>query len=299
MQRLGSPRQGDDFVVVIDQRLTIPRGSFVALLGPSGCGKTTLLSILGLLRQPTDLTGLVRFTMCVEENGLPLEYDLKESWRQREVQLIEHIRRRHVGFSLQSGELLPELTVRENIAVPLRLNGISGQRCWQRVHELIGAFGLERRAAGETQKVPQAPGQFAECDAMPQLAATSPMRLQHARVNRLSGGEYQRVSLARAIAHRPALLFVDEPTASLNRELARGALDQLRQLQNEAQGRTTVLMITHDWELAQDFADLIIRMAPLKDRAGGEVISVERNSRELVTPGLRAEPTRLETRREE
>ena len=99
-------------------------------------------------------------------------------------------------------------------------------------------------------------------------------RVAASRINKLSGGEYQRVALARAIAHRPTLVFVDEPTAALNRELARGALEQLRKLQREDGQHGAVVMITHDEDLADEFADMIIRMAPCKDRPAGEVVEI-------------------------
>ncbi len=96
----------------------------------------------------------------------------------------------------------------------------------------------------------------------------------NARVNKLSGGEYQRVSLARAIAHHPRLIFVDEPTAALNREMARGALETLRELLNHATRPSATVMITHDEELAHEFANVTIRMAPVRNRPAGRVEEV-------------------------
>jgi len=259
---LGGKNAKDQFVLSVPQRLRIPRGSFVTLLGPSGCGKTTLLSILGLLRRPSDLHGLVRFSMWVEESGTWKEYDLKEAYLGRRSALIEKLRRRYIGFALQSGELLSALTVRENIAAPLQLNGVVGPQCWDRVAELMRAFGLS-----PDRPVGAAAGSWGSVD---------DSNLAYRRVNKLSGGEYQRVALARAIAHRPALVFVDEPTANLNRELARHALLQLQRLQREAELTTTVLMITHEVELAEEFADIIIHMKPQMTETGaaGEVVDI-------------------------
>ena len=155
---------------------------------------------------------------------------------------IEDIRRRHLGFALQSGELIPELTVRENIALPMRLNGVRRAECRRRVDELLDGFGLLKGDAGN--------------------------RVPNSRINKISGGEYQRVALARAIAHKPALVFVDEPTASLNQLTARTALRQLRILQRESGDRTVVVMITHDNTLAFEFSDLIVRMEAVSATAG-------------------------------
>jgi ABC-type lipoprotein export system ATPase subunit len=252
--RLYDPESGDEFVVLVERPLRIARGSLVALVGPSGCGKTTLLTILGLLRAPSRPDRLDYFRIHTRsEKGEITTTDLKETWRQGRQRVVERLRRRHVGFALQSGELLPALTVRENIAVPLWLNGVRGEACGRRLEELLDAFRLQRGGEG---------GESA---------------LAGARVNKLSGGEYQRVALARAIAHRPSLVFVDEPTAALNRELAWEALEQLRRAQAGIQAHGATVMITHDEELALAFADVIVRMAPVRGRPAGEVVEVTAN----------------------
>ena len=152
------------------------------------------------------------------------------------------------------------MTVRENVAVPLKVNGVGATDCQDRVDELIDAFQLRRSME---------PGAGEESDESYDLSL--------ARVNKLSGGEYQRVSLARAMAHRPRLVFVDEPTASLNREMARGALQQFRSLQQDASAPGATIMITHDEVLASDFANVTIRMAPIRNQAAGEVVEVIRH----------------------
>lgn len=288
-QRLRDAERPEEFVVYVRERIRIYAGDFVALLGPSGCGKTTLLTVLGLLRAPTAPATLDCFSIWVGPPGHKVEVDLREYWIRHRQRQIEAIRRRHIGFALQSGELLPALTVAENIAAPLRLNGVPAVECTRRVSELLEAFGLRQR--------PDAPPESTcehTTDAMPTTrntdkngSAKSIYDLANARANRLSGGEYQRVSLARSIAHRPTLVFVDEPTAALNRELARGALVQFQQLQADGSGRGATIMITHDEELANDFATVVIRMRPIKGRAAGEVVDVQ-EKRSGATPKMQA-----------
>lgn len=253
-QRLRDPSSGATFTVRIDQPLRVRRGSCVALLGPSGCGKTTLLTVLGLLRSPTDPANLGVFDIHAHDSRRGWErHDLKEIWSRGRGRRVEELRRRHLGFALQSGELLPALTVRENIAAPLRLNGWSRAAARERVDELLARFGLDRPATAGVKT------------------------LGDQRVNRLSGGEYQRVALARAIAHRPTLVFVDEPTSALNREMARDALAELTRLQCGPDSKGALLMITHDEELAATFADTVVRLAPRGREPVGEVVEIRRN----------------------
>lgn len=258
-QRLEDPERREQFVVRSSQPIVIRRGDLVAVVGPSGCGKTTLLTVLGLLRSPTNVAGLERFLIRTSSaNGQTVIHDLKQLWSKRRLRLIEGLRRRHIGFAFQSGELLPALTVWENIAAPLHFNGVTGWPCRQRVDELLRAFRLGDGEGGAGNGRPTS-------------------RLSHSRVNKLSGGEYQRAALARAIVHSPTLVFVDEPTAALNRELAWGALSELRALQRREQASGATVMVTHDEQLAAAFANMIIRMAPLKSQPpAGEVVEITR-----------------------
>jgi putative ABC transport system ATP-binding protein len=289
-QRLFDPSRGEEFVVYVEQNIAFYAGDFVSLLGPSGCGKTTLLSVLGLLRAPTDPQALKHFRLWVpEKNGRTREIDLRQTWIRNKRRVIESARRRHIGFALQSGELISSLTVRENIAAPLHLNGLRGQAVTQRVEQLIDAFRLRRRlaldapapATGTVSQPDKALGASSPDGATAVLEEDASQRytsLGDATINRLSGGEYQRTALARAIAHRPAIAFVDEPTSALNRELARGSLELLRGLQAgaAAEHRGVVVMITHDEQFAHEFSNVIIRMAPRKNAPAGEVIEVKR-----------------------
>lgn len=254
----------ETFVVRVDRPLVLYGGDFAALLGPSGCGKSTLLTIVGLLRAPTDPNALRSFRFCRQTGCSGEDVDLRGVWASRRMAVIEEIRRQHMGFALQSGELLPALTVSENIEAPLRLNGWPSSARKQRVSELIEAFGLVRHSNPR------------EARSEDRSNGSRVQDLGSARANRLSGGEYQRVSLARAIAHRPQLIFVDEPTAALNRELARSALEQFRQMLAAGGGCSAALMITHDETLAKEFANVVIHMEPLRNEAGGHVCEIER-----------------------
>lgn len=257
-QCLRDPETGEQFVVTLEGRLEIPPGTFAAMLGPSGCGKSTLLSVFGLLRRPSNPKEIGRFEISggASETG-PQVHDLKSLWQRNQQGQIERLRRQNIGFALQSGELLASLTVKENIAVPLRLNGSSGSEVTRRVDELLASFGLD------------AGSELSNGD-----SRRSKNRLANARVNKLSGGEYQRVVLARAIAHQPRLVFVDEPTSALNRELARISLSQLKQSQFSCENPGAIIMITHDEELASEFADMVIRMAPEPGKAAGRVVEI-------------------------
>jgi len=272
--RLRDRARHDEFVVTVSGRLSIRPGSYVAILGPSGCGKTTLLTVLGLLRRPSAPRSLGCFRIVVDNaNGKAVEYDVKELWRRNKQGYIEGLRRRHIGFALQSGELLTSLNVRENIAAPLHLNGMFGRHSRNRVEELLKAFGLEAvngKADDHLEADERRPDEEL-------CRFGGDAKLAEARVNKLSGGEYQRAVLARAIAHRPAIVFVDEPTSALNRELARTALRLLKEARAGRGSREATVMITHDELLAAEFADLIVRMAPVKGRTAGEVVEIVEN----------------------
>jgi len=268
-QRLRDVKTGEQFTVTLDTRLEIQPGTFAAILGPSGCGKTTLLSVLGLLRRPSDPLSIGCFEISGQDaTGKVVTHDLKDLWQRNRQHRIERLRRQHIGFALQSGELLSSLTVRENIAVPLQLNCLGRREVRDRVDELLAAFGLN--ASGHISES----ALYSTSDDNESDVPIDGSRLSNARVNKLSGGEYQRVVLARAIAHRPRIVFVDEPTSSLNRELARVSLSQLKHSQTEADKPGAVVMITHDEQLASEFADMIIRMAPEPGRAAGRVVEI-------------------------
>lgn len=257
------------FTVNVAKPLEFYSGDFIGLLGPSGCGKTTLLSILGLLRKPADLNHVGRFELYVPdapEREARIRVDVRDAWARNDLRRIESLRRTQMGFALQSGELVKSLTVMENIQIPMRLNAWRSEEMRERVQDLLGQFSLTRHR-----------------DVKPGAGdAPTTNTLARSRINRLSGGEYQRVSLARAVAHRPSVVFVDEPTSALNRELAHNALEVLRSLQREREMPGITFMITHDEELATRFCNVIVRMAPRRGEPEGDVVDVGRTECQMT-----------------
>lgn len=204
--------------------LRVGDGEFVSIIGPSGSGKTTLLGLLAGLDQPT--SGVVRLA-GTELGGLD------EDGRAR-------LRAEKIGFIFQTFHLLPTLTALENVLVPLELGGSGRGRWWR---NSTGVRDRER-AAGLLERVGLGD------------------RLGHYPVQ-LSGGEQQRVAVARAFANEPQILFADEPTGNLDAETGRGVVDLLLEL-NRGAGATIVL-VTHDLELAGR-ADRVVHLA------GGRVL---------------------------
>ncbi len=191
-----------------DVTMTVDEGEFVAIMGPSGCGKSTLLNILGLLDNPTG----GEYHFVGEEVSAHSE-------RQR-----ANLRKNNIGFVFQSFNLIDELTVYENIELPLIYLGTSKQERKERVE-----------------------------------AAMEHMQILHRRNHfpqQLSGGQQQRVAVARAVIGNPKLILADEPTGNLDSANGAEVMELLNGL-NEA--GTTIIMVTHDQPLA-DHAHRIIRL---------------------------------------
>ena len=178
-----------------DVHLEIHPGEYIAIAGPSGCGKTTLLSILGLLDTPTDGTYM-----------LSGEHVAKLSAADR-----ARIRNRQIGFIFQAFNLIGDLTVYENVELPLTYRGMSSQERKKRVSDA-----LERVQMGH--------------------------RMKH-YPSQLSGGQQQRVAVARAVAGDPAILLADEPTGNLDSTNGEAVMELLRELHR---GGATICMVTHD-----------------------------------------------------
>jgi len=188
--------------------MEIRRGEYVTIAGPSGCGKSTLLAILGLLDTPTDGT----FTL----NGRPVQ-GLKMSERAR-------IRNREIGFIFQAFNLIGDLTVYENVELPLTYRGMSSAERKKRVHESLERVGMSHR-------VKHYPSQ-------------------------LSGGQQQRVAVARALAGSPSILLADEPTGNLDSANGEAVMGLLRDLHRQG---ATICMVTHDPRYAR-FAERNIHL---------------------------------------
>jgi ABC-type lipoprotein export system ATPase subunit len=189
--------------------LTLTAGEFVAVMGPSGCGKSTLLHVCGAMDRPTG--GSVRIGQ--QELG-----SLDDA-------ALTRLRRETIGFVFQFFNLLPMLTVRENIALPQLLGGANPARTLATAAQFAARVGLGHR-------------------------------LDH-RPAQLSGGEMQRAAIARALVHRPALLIADEPTGNLDSANGARILDLLVELHRET--GVSILLATHAQEVAA-LADRIVRM---------------------------------------
>ena len=193
-------REGDSERVVLDDvSVAIEPGEIAVLVGRSGSGKSTLLNLIAGIDRPT--AGRV----VVEGTDLTA---LDEDARTR-------FRRRHIGFVFQFFNLIPMLTIEENLLLPLELNGVGAATGTARARGLLERVGLGGRGAS-----------------LP---------------DRLSGGEQQRVAIARALVHDPALVLADEPTGTLDAETATAVLALLDGLAREA-GKT-VVMVTHSREV--------------------------------------------------
>ncbi len=205
---------GDGERAVLDgASATIGSGERVAILGPSGSGKSTLLNLLSGIDEPDQGT--------IEINGSDLR-TLSETERTL-------FRRNHIGFVFQSFNLLPALTVLENLLLPLELIGKTGNEANERARSLLEMVELSKRS-----------------DSFP---------------DRLSGGEQQRVAIARAVVHEPSLLLADEPTGNLDEDTSHRLIERLEYLISI--GKTTLVLVTHSRQLA-DRMDRALRL----DRGG-------------------------------
>ena len=183
------------------QALNLAAGEVVGVVGPSGCGKSTLVDLLALLRRPTEVGRL-------EITGV----DAAALWRSGAPDACTALRAERIGVVLQTGGLLPSLSVRENLLLPQRLLGRLDNAWADALLARLDLAGLGRRLPAQ-----------------------------------LSIGQRQRVAIARALAHRPALVLADEPTASLGVDHAPAALDLLLSL--AANSGAALLLVSHDLDL--------------------------------------------------
>ena len=193
---------------IVSINLEIQRGEFVAIMGPSGCGKTTLLNILGLLDQPT----IGRYLFNGRNVG-----KFSSSRKAR-------IRNREIGFIFQNFNLVTNMTVLDNVVLPLTYRHGWNYKNLEKASQLLDAIGLKNR--------------------------------EYFKPNQLSGGQMQRVAIARALISHPSIILADEPTGNLDSNNSQVIMDLLTELHKKG---NTILMVTHNPELLK-FASRVIYM---------------------------------------
>ena len=214
---------GDATTVALDEvNLTIEPGEFIAVMGPSGSGKSTLMHVLGLLDRPT--------------HG---EYKLGERYVSRlRTNQRARLRRDTIGFVFQYFNLLPRMTVLENVALPLAYKGMTQTRRNKRAGEVLKRVGLSER--------------------------------EYFYPHQLSGGQAQRVAIARALVNNPSIIITDEPTGNLDSVSSRVVMELLSEIHKNG---STILMVTHNPELTR-YASRVVRFrdgrvqsdSPVSDR---------------------------------
>jgi len=189
---------GDECVMALcGVDLSIERGEFISVMGPSGSGKSTLLTILGGLNHPT------KGDVAVDD--IPI-YKLS-------LEKLADFRREYLGFIFQSFQLIPYLTVIENVMLPLSITQRTGREQVKMAEEILEKIGL----AGKAKRLP----------------------------DQLSGGEQERVAIARALVNSPPILMADEPTGNLDSKTGKEIMDLFKSLNEEGQ---TIVMVTHNPE---------------------------------------------------
>ena len=187
--------------ILREVRLEVSEGDLLSIMGPSGCGKSTLMNIMGLLDQPTSgsyfLEGREVSTMHDDE--------------------LSTIRNARIGFVFQSFHLLPRLSARENVGLPLMYRGLGAREIGKRSLAVLERVGMAERSGH--------------------------------RPSELSGGQQQRVAIARALVGEPALVLADEPTGALDPRIGQEIMQLFREL--NADERLTVVIITHDPKIAR------------------------------------------------
>ena len=184
-----------------DVDLNVPSGEFLSIMGPSGCGKSTLLNIIGLLDEPT------QGRVSIAGNAIQ-KYNTKS---------LAKFRNERLGFIFQSFHLIPDLSVVDNVELPLLYRNVNGRERRKLAEEALESVGLKNR-------------------------------MKHFP-NQLSGGQKQRVAIARAVVGRPDIILADEPTGNLDSVMGNEVMDILLGL--NANSNTTIVMVTHDEQMAK------------------------------------------------
>lgn len=202
--------KGDiSFTLKIDE-FTLEPGKIYAVVGDSGCGKSTFLDLLSLVLQPSSAE---MFRLELKDQA----YDLLTATEREKTDF----RKRHIGYVLQSGGLLPFLTVFENMSLTCQLNGMGAKSHVKRLAKFL-------HIEDQLKKKPQ----------------------------HLSGGQRQRVAIGRALAHRPKIILADEPTAAVDKRTAIEIRDEFVRIAREIQA--AVVIVTHDLSLVEDIADVFV-----------------------------------------
>ncbi len=197
-----------EIIALRDLSIEVEQGEFVAIMGPSGCGKSTLLNILGMLDEPDE--GSYFF------NGSEVTH-IKE--RNRAT-----LRKNNIGFLFQNFNLIDDLTVFENVELPMIYRGLPGSERVKRADEVLDRMQINERRKSYPQQ--------------------------------LSGGQQQRVALARAVVNKPGLILADEPTANLDADNSKAVMDLLTELNRQG---TTIIMVTH-LERDANYSHRVIRL---------------------------------------
>jgi len=215
------------------ERLSIRQGEKIAITGRSGSGKSTALDILGMVLRPDSANS---FLLHVADEAV----DLAEAWRQKRVDYLADLRRTYIGYILQTGGLLPFLTVEENMSLTAQLGGMSAVETKKTVNSLAEMLGIQR------------------------LLASRPATL--------SVGERQRVAIGRAIAARPRIILADEPTAALDPCNASIVMSMLVEAADTV--GSTLILVTHDSGFADEFSLRAVPIAIHENSAGAVTATV-------------------------
>ncbi len=215
IEKLVKRRERADVVFELHvERLTLNRGSFVAIVGSSGCGKSTLLDMLALVMQPS------RWARFELHNSAGL-VDVGKLWQENDESGLARIRAELLGYVLQTGGLLPFLTVRQNVLLPVAIKG--DKMVGRDIMKLAHRIGIDQWL-----------------DTKPQY---------------LSGGQRQRAAILRALVHEPEIVFADEPTAAVDEDRAASIVKDFDSLARDHE--TTIVVVTHDRDLVLPFADSV------------------------------------------
>ncbi len=206
-------QKGDNVFQLDIPDMSIYSGEFVAIVGESGCGKSTLLDLLALISAPTKANEF-RLNFSIKHY-----FDIAKLWQSNDDSLLASIRQHYLGYILQTGGLLPYLSVEKNLILPINIkkNNTTHRDVWEMARRMGVADCLSR--------LPSA----------------------------LSGGQRQRAAILRALLHQPSLVLADEPTAAVDRQRAIAIVEDFYRLAKDK--KLAILMVTHDIDLVENIAD--------------------------------------------